>query len=190
MNEDNNEKGTHALIQSAEARGIIKWLDEAVLITLLVFSIVGAIVSALTPQDAYLYWLAMIPLFGIGAMLSGWAQARREGDVRGFAFRELWKIQSLHWGGVVCTVVGVFVLRYEKLIDEDGTALVVLLILGLATFLDGIRIGWRFSLVGIFLGISAMIIAYLEQFLPIVVLLAVILIVYSVYHGRRRHLPA
>ena len=184
-----NEETTNQLTQESEARAIFNWLDEAVLITLLILSIGGAIVSALTPQDAYLYWLAMIPLFGIGAMLSGGAQARRAGEVRGFTFRQLLKIQLLHWGGVLCTVIGVFVLRYEQLIDEDGTALVMLLILGLATFLDGIRIGWRFSLVGIFLGVSAMIIAYMEQFLPLVVLLAIILIVYSVYHGRRKRIP-
>jgi len=183
--QDNNESNTELILKS-ETRGIVTWLDEAVLIFLLVLSIGGAVISDFSPQDAYLYWLAMIPLFGIGAMLSGWAQARREGAVRGFTFKQLLKIQSLHWGGVLCTVIGVFVLRFQQFIDENGTALVMQLILALATFLDGIRIGWRFSLLGVFLGVSAMIIAYVEQFLILVVLSAILLIVYSVYHGRRK----
>ncbi len=185
-----DDQSSNTLIQQSETRGIVNWLDEAVLIFLLILSIGGAIISDFSPQDAYLYWLAMIPLFGIGAILSGWAQARREGEVKGFTFKQLFKMQSLHWVGVLCTVIGVFVLRYQQFIDEAGTALVMLLILALATFLDGIRIGWRFSLLGVFLGISAMIIAYVEQFLLLVVLLAIILIFYSVYQGRRQRLSS
>lgn len=171
---------------SAEApRGVIVWLDEAVLIFLLLLSVLGAVIAEFSPQDAYLFWLAMIPVFGLGAIIAGWAQVKREGKVRGYTFGELFKIQSLHWGGVLCTVIGVFVLRHQKHLDETATALVILLILALATFLDGIRIGWRFSLIGVYLGGSAIVIAYMKQFLPPVVLLAILLIVYTIHRGRR-----
>jgi len=179
MNDDDRIEVT------AQPRGVIVWLDEAVLIVLLLFSIGGAVITDFSPQDAYLYWLIMIPVFGFGSMLAGWAQTRRKGKVRGYGFAELVKIQSLHWGGVLCTVIGVFVLRHLRFFDETAAALLILLILALATFLDGIRIGWRFSLIGLFLGIASMIIAYVEQFLPLVVLLAVTLIVYTIHRGRR-----
>ncbi len=166
-------------------RGVIVWLDEAVLICLLLFSVLGAVIADFSPQDAYLFWLTMIPVFGLAAIVAGWAQVKREGKVRGYSFGELFKIQALHWGGVLCTVVGVFVLLHMRHLDETSAALVILLILALATFLDGIRIGWRFSLIGVYLGISAIIIAYMEQFLPPVVLLAVLLITYTILRGRR-----
>jgi len=38
------------------------------------------------------------------------------------------------------------------------------LILSLATALDGLRVGWRFCIVGIFLGVSAVIPVYTEHF--------------------------
>ena len=190
---DNNEERAMA---AEPPRGVIVWLDEAVLIFLLLLSVAGAVITDFSPQDAYLYWLVMIPVFGLGAMIAGWAQVKREGRVRGYSFGELFKIQLLHWSGGLCTVIGVFVLRHMRFLDETAAALVILLILGLATFLDGIRIGWRFSLIGVYLGISAILVAYLEQFLAPVVLLAILLIVYTIHRGRRearrrlRHEPS
>ena len=185
MHDNDANNNNHAVEEKAPPPGIIVWLDEAVLILLLLFSIGGAVVGDFSPQDAYLYWLLMIPIFGLGSMIAGWAQASLHGHVRGQSLGELFMLQLLHWGGVFFTVVGVFFLLHLRFLDGKAAALVILLILALATFLDGIRIGWRFSLAGIFLGTTAMLTAYLEQFLPLVILLAVALILFTIYWGKR-----
>ncbi len=183
--QNNKSNNNSTVAEQVPPPGIVVWLDEAVLIMLLLFSIGGAVVGDFSPQDAYLYWLVMIPIFGLGSMIAGWAQASLHGHVRGQSLGELLMLQLLHWGGVFFTVVGVFFLLHLQFLDGKAAALVILLILALATFLDGIRIGWRFSLAGVFLGMTAMLTAYLEQFLPLVVLLAVALILFTIYWGKR-----
>ena len=42
--------------------------------------------------------------------------------------------------------------------------------------LDGLRVGWRFSLVGLFLWVSAIIAAYTQHFLWIELLIAIIIV--------------
>lgn len=163
----------------------ILWLDEGVLVFLLIFSIIGAAATKYSPAEAYLYWIAMIPIFGIGSIISAWAQASAYGHVRGQPLGELVKIQLLHWGGTLATVIGVAIINYYGRITGEEAALVILLILALATFLDGIRIGWRYSLAGVFLGMTSVIMAATPYYLPIVTLLAAGLILLTLYWGKR-----
>ena len=47
----------------------------------------------------------------------------------------------------------------------------------LARALDGMRVGWRFRLIGLFLGFSAVIPTYTEHFFWLEVVIAVVIIV-------------
>ncbi len=88
-------------------RGAIVWMDEAVLIVLVLLSLGGIAISVFSPQDDYVYWLGMIPIFWLGAILSSWSQARRtQGDEAHDLKRLLW-IELLHWGGTLAAVIGV-----------------------------------------------------------------------------------
>ncbi len=166
----------------------ILWLDEGVLVFLLIFSVIGVAATKYSPAEAYLYWIAMIPVFGIGSMVSAWAQASYHGHVRGQRLGDIIKVQLLHWGGTLATVIGAAIINYYGHLSGEDAALVIILILGLATFLDGIRIGWRYSMAGVFLGITSVIVAATDYFFPIVLILATALIVFTVYWGKReRH---
>lgn len=166
-------------------RGAIVWMDEAVLIVLVLLSLGGVAISAFSAQDDYIYWLGIIPIFWLGAILSSWSQARRTQGDEAHDLKWLLWIEMLHWGGTLAAVVGVFVLRYLQILGDSAAALVMLLILALATYLNGIRIGWRFSLLGVFLGVTAILTAYVERFLPLAALLALALILFSTYQARR-----
>jgi membrane-bound acyltransferase YfiQ involved in biofilm formation len=63
----------------------------------------------------------------------------------------------------------------------EGIGLVVLLILSLATFLDGYHVGWRFYLTGTFLGITTVLAAYFEQFMWVMFIIAILSVVFAVY---------
>ncbi len=63
----------------------------------------------------------------------------------------------------------------------DGYGLVILLILSLATFLDGIHVGWRFYLVGLLLGLTTIFAAYFEEFMWMILAIAIICIVFAMY---------
>ncbi|MCX8049811.1 MAG: hypothetical protein N3A55_09185 [Methylohalobius sp.] len=167
-------------------RGAIVWMDQAVLVVLVLLSLGGLAISAFAIEDDYLYWLAMIPVFGLGAILSSWSQARRTQSDETHNIKRLLWIELLHWGGTLAAVIGVFLLRYLQALNDPGAALVMLLILALSTYLNGIRIGWRFSLLGAFLGIAAILTAYVERFLPVATLLAIALILFSFHQSQRK----
>ena len=75
---------------------------------------------------------------------------------------------------------------------SGGSGLVILLLLSLSTFLDGYHVGWRFYLAGFFLGMSAILAAYVEEFMWILFIIALASIILSIYVEKlltaKRHL--
>ena len=159
------------------------YFEEAGLILMIILSLVGVGVTDFSPDDGYWYWMIMILVFGVIAVITGFVEAKK-GDQH--LVKKILVVQVIHWLGSMLTVMGVFLLLNAGRLDYENSGLVILLILALTTFLDGIRLGWRFSMAGIFLGITAVIAAYIEEFMWIIFLLAVVLIVFTLYWGRRR----
>ncbi|MGH8546998.1 MAG: hypothetical protein ACRERU_00020 [Methylococcales bacterium] len=92
--------------------------------------------------------------------------------------------QSLLWLGVALALGGaLLLLQFERLTDQNA-GLVILLILSLARYIDGLRIGWRFALVGNFLGLAAVSIAYTENFITLLFSIAAVTIAITVYSQR------
>ncbi len=148
-------------------------LEEALFILLLGLSLLGIGITDFSPHDGYGYWLGMVLAFAVLAVIISWIQSKKtELD-----FLALVKEQTLHWLVTLLVVGGAFLLQQSGRLDENSASLVVLLILSLATMLDGIRVGWQLSLVGLFLGICALLIAYLEQFMWAASLLAVAIVI-------------
>jgi cobalamin synthase len=147
-------------------------LEEGILIFLLFLSLVGVGISHYSPPDGYGYWIAMIFVFGLFSILIGWLQSKQtDADVRKLLIE-----QSFHWGSCMLVVAALFTLLHTDHITSDSTGLIMLLILSLATFLDGQRVGWRFSLIGFFLGISAVISAHMSNPMLIEILLAIAIV--------------
>ncbi len=147
-------------------------IEEGIFILLLLLSLVGIGITDFSPEDGYGYWLIMVLVFGLLAVLVSWFQSKK-GDVD---FGAIIKEQTLHWTASLIVVGGAFLLEQAGKLDESSASLVVLLLLSLATMLDGIRVGWQLSLVGFFLGACAIIIAYVEQFMLASALLAIVII--------------
>lgn len=136
-------------------------LEEGLLILLLLLSLIGIAITNFSAEDGYGYWLIMVLVFALLAISISWLQSKnRDIDLGSIA-----KEQSLHWLSTVLIASGAFFLQKSGRLDEFSASLVVLLILALATMLDGIRIGWQFSLVGFFLAACAVIVAFVEQFM-------------------------
>jgi hypothetical protein len=158
-------------------------LEEGVFILLLILSLLGISITHFSPEDGYGYWLMMVLVFGILAIVITWLKSKKsETD-----FAAIVKEQTLHWSSSLIVVGGAFLLQKSGRLDETGASLVVLLILALATILDGIRIGWQFSLIGFFLGACAIIIAYIEQFMVAAISLAIVIIICTIFWEIRIH---
>lgn len=147
-------------------------IEEAILVLLLILSLVGIGITDFSPADGFAYWLIMVLVFAFFSILIGWLQSKHRAE----DFKIILREQSMHWFTSLLVVGGAFLVEtFGRIGPEDG-GLVILLILSLATMLDGLRVGWRFSMVGLFLGVSSVIAAYTEHFLWIEILIAVFIV--------------
>lgn len=148
------------------------YIEEAILILLLILSLVGIFINDFSPADGYGYWIMMVFVFAPFAMIIGWLQSKHRSD----DFKLILREQTLHWLTTLLVVGGASLVQ-----KSDLTAgLVILLILSLATMLDGMRVGWRFSLVGLFLGCSAVVPSYTEHFFWIELGIAIIIVALTI----------
>ncbi|MFI3185507.1 MAG: hypothetical protein QX198_05950 [Methylococcaceae bacterium] len=147
-------------------------IEEAILVLLLLLSLVGIGITDFSPADGYGYWIIMVLLFGLFAMIIGWQQSKHRSE----DFRIILREQSMHWGASLLVVGGAFLILQSGRIAEAEAGLIILLILSLSTILDGLRVGWRFSLVGLFLGVAAVIGAYTPHFLWVELGIAILIV--------------
>ncbi len=149
-------------------------IEEAILVLLLILSLVGIGINDYSPADGYGYWIMMVFVFALFAIIIGWLQSKHRTD----DFKSILLEQSIHWTTSLLVVAGAFLV--QKAEGNSDTGLVTLLILSLATVLDGLRVGWRFSLVGVFLGASAVIAAYTKHFFWIELLIAIFIVMATI----------
>lgn len=149
-------------------------IEEAILVLLLILSLIGIGITDFSPADGYGYWIIMVFVFALFAIIIGWLQSKHRSD----DFKIILREQSIHWATSLLVVGGAFLVQKDE--GKTDIGLVTLLILSLATVLDGLRVGWRFSLVGLFLGVSAVIAAYTEHFFWIELLIAVFIVLATV----------
>ncbi len=147
-------------------------IEEGILIFLLFLSLAGVAITDYSPDDGYGYWLIMVFVFAIFAILIAWLQSKHnDGD-----FADIVKEQSMHWSTSLLVVGGAFLLQKSGQLSPTSASLVILLLLSLATMLDGLRIGWRFSLVGLYLGISSVIRAFYGPIMWLDTLIAILIV--------------
>ncbi|MGR8980542.1 MAG: hypothetical protein ACU84H_10700 [Gammaproteobacteria bacterium] len=145
------------------------YIEETILILLLMLSLAGIFINDFSPADGYGYWVMMVFVFAPFAMIIGWLQSKHRSD----DFKSILREQTLHW---LTTLLVVGCASLVQKSDVTAAGRMILLILALATMLDGMRVGWRFSLVGFFLGFSAVIPSYTEHFFWIELGIAVIIV--------------
>ncbi|MBS4052953.1 MAG: hypothetical protein KGZ69_17375 [Methylomonas sp.] len=136
-------------------------LEQAIFIAMLLLSLLGMAITDFSRHDGYGYWLFMVIVFGMLSILVSWLQSKR-GDIE---FGDIVKEQASHWLLTFLIVAAAFLVQKSGQLTETSASLVILLLLAMATMLDGRRIGWQFTLIGFYLAASAIIIAYVEAFI-------------------------
>ena len=152
------------------------YVEEAILILLLTLTLVGVWITDYSPVDGYGYWMIMVFVFALLAMTIAWQQSRH----RMTDFKKILREQSLHWFTSLLVVEGVFSLQKSEHLTQEDAGLVIMMILAQSTILDGLRVGWRFSLVGIFLGVSAIIAANTHHFFWIELIIAILIVAVTI----------
>ena len=142
-------------------------LDKVIYVTLVLLALLGMAITNFSPADAHIYWLAMTLVFALGAIVTGWQRVVDKQTKAKFVASQL-----LHWGSTFIAVMVVYAFLHSGQIQNETVALIILLILSLSTFLDGIHVGWQFFALGILLAISTVIISYLDEYIWIIALIA------------------
>ena len=140
--------------------------DRFIMLLLVLLSIVGIGITDFAPLSSLWYWLVMVVVTGIACIAMEWSHARKAGR----SLAAILKSEVLFWFGVLVAVNLVYFLFRAGRLDSENTGLVILIILALATFLAGLRLGWRLCILGVLQGVTLILAAYLEEFLWIVLL--------------------
>ena len=99
--------------------------------------------------------------------------------------------EILHWAGLTLSVFLISKFVSIGIMGRFEAGLMVLSMLALTTFLAGIYIEVSFVFIGILLGLSAYSIAFLDQYLYVIMMpllaLGAIVIFFLVYRKKKRH---
>lgn len=147
-------------------------IEQTVFILLVLLSLVGIFITDFNPDDGYGYWLLMVFVFGLLSVFVAWLQAKSS-DV---SFGDIIKAQGMHWLHTIIVVIAATFLNKSGQLTGVSADLVILLILGLSTMLNGFHVGWEFSLLGFFLVGCAVIIGYVHAFMWACIALAVVIV--------------
>lgn len=172
-----NDQTAHPLSEAEQRlRALTRqhWIEEAVLALLLFSVYLGVAWTDVTPTGSQLYWYLMVPLFFLASLVVEWP------NVRGgkLPLKSMLVYQFWQWVAVLASVRMIFVIQQIGRLNNETTGLMLLLVFALTTFITGIRMGWLFRLVGLFLGISLLLIAYTERYLWVLVVAAVVALLF------------
>lgn len=158
-------------------------IEQSVFIVLMILSFIGLVITDFSQHDGYGYWMFMVLVFGALSIFVSWLQAKQNAS----SIANIVKVQGLHWFHTLIIVGVSSLLNRSGELTELSASLVTLLILALATMLDGMRIGWQFSLLGFFLASCTLIIVYVEDFIWVCGGLAGVLVIGTLFWGYWLH---
>jgi hypothetical protein len=147
-------------------------IHEIILIVLILLSIIGIGITDFSPADSHRYWFVMVPVFAVACLILEWSRARGKGQ----KWTTILRSQLLLWLGLLVAVRLVYLLLQAGRLDNENTGLIILLLLALTTFFAGIHLGWRLLIVGIFLGVALIAATYLEEFVWIFLIIALVVV--------------
>jgi hypothetical protein len=174
----------NAISPTAE-RGFLAnfFIKNAPYIILLLLAVIGVAYTDLSPARSFLYWQAMVPVFAVLCIIARWRRVEPNTRSR---LHLIWE-QLLHWGALLLVMRVLFVHDVQRLLDSDIAGLLLIYLLALTTFLGGIYLDWRLCVVGVFLGLGAVALAFLDEAaLPMLGLAVIIVLVLALWSRLRR----
>jgi hypothetical protein len=155
--------------------------EKVVFVILILLTMGGVALTNISPEDAHFFWLAMNPVFAIGAIMSGWHRANEQNTRK-----HLLVTQLFHWGSSLVAIVIIYGFLHTGQLQFGSTGLIIVLVLALSAFLDGIHVGWHFSVLGVLLAVIAVTVSYVEQYIWVIAAIASMFIVITFYVDKHK----
>ncbi len=156
-------------------------IDALVLGGTLGLAFLGVAITYVNKDLSYLYWLMMVPVFGTLCFVVQWS---RRGGAK-VKWPRLLLTQVLHWGGLLLAVELAYTLLSAGNIPRHTTGMVTLLLFALVTFLYGVHLDRRFLGVGVFLGLSYVVMSYLAAYIWILLIIAALMVTVAIFMTKR-----
>ena len=157
-------------------------INQIVFSALIVLAMIGIIITDISPTNALYYWIFMLVAYAGTAIYFGQKLAGTEETGLGdFVLKQI-----IHWGGSLVAILCVYVLLHTGRVNHEEAGLIMLLVLALATFLAGSRVGWHFYLLGALLCVTTIVVAYIEAFMWIIILVAAMIVGGTYYWAKHK----
>lgn len=140
-------------------------------IMMLILAFIGVIVTDVVSTGGWDYWKWTVPIYAIMALWLSWYERRKKETVSPIT---LWH-EALHWVGLFGAFALLEVYVHMGLLSRFLASLVALTTLSLTVFTIGIYVEWSFILIGIVLGLFALIVAAFVKFLYVFTIPALVL---------------
>lgn len=115
------------------------------------------------------YWSVIAIVFGLICLGLDWVH-----EPRGTGWWKAALRTGLHWVGVLMAIELVFFLIASGRINNANVGLMNGTIVALGTFTSGVHTNWRVATIGVALGLGTAAVAYVEQYLWILLILALV----------------
>jgi hypothetical protein len=145
---------------------------EAPFTVAIVLALIGIGYADFAPKASAWYWQALAIVYAILCIVTQWSSATVKKVGR---MRLIWT-QVLHWGAFLVAMRLAFLPVITENMSSEITGLVLLYTLALSTFLAGIYLHWKISVVGVFLAVGVVAVAYLDQAAMLMVVLAILIV--------------
>jgi hypothetical protein len=135
-------------------------LTVGVAAVMVVLALIGVGLSTSSRASAPKFWMALVPVYGLMCILVAWYRSRDGECGPAVVLR-----QVFHWLIIAAAVWLDFSMRRAG--EETGATagLNALLLLALGCFLAGVHFEWLFTLVGLLLAVTLVLVVKAEQYL-------------------------
>jgi hypothetical protein len=139
-------------------------------VIMVVLALLGVVLSTASKAAAPVYWISLVPIYGLLCMGTAWARSKHGGTIdRGAILRQLF-----HWLGIGVAIALDFFIRGTGEESSQGAGLNALLLLALGCYLAGIHLEWLFILVGILLSVTLIIFTQAQAYVWLIILVGVL----------------
>ncbi len=144
------------------------WIRELPFGAVLILTLLGVAYTTYSKRPVVIYWELLAPLIGLVCVGGGWRSAKDK-DAR---LQLIW-MQALHWLAFLAVMNVMLLPSVQRILSASATGLAILTLLALGTFTAGVHVrSMPVCLLGLVMALCVPAIAWLEESVLIVVLIA------------------